>query len=168
MNDDKDERARADAFSAAIPGLMAFFLGHGCPCRFPRFRATCERDTAEVGVPGYTTSEQQSLVTSFDTVVPLVQKLRTRRGYAGKCAICGARVERWSEEHFRDVYFEYMSITRAKGIADVGEPLHAPVPRCWAFFGARPANRNEEQMLASSYPKIPVDDWFAWIRELRT
>jgi hypothetical protein len=147
--------------------LLAFYLAHGCPCRFPRFRATCERDTAEVGAPGYTTPEQQSLVLGFEAKVPVAGRQRTRRGHQGTCTVCGAKIERWTEEHFRDVYFDYMRVTPAKGVPDVGEALHAPLPHCGPFFGAAPANRNAAHLLEISYPKIPLEDWFAWMRELR-
>jgi hypothetical protein len=169
MPDETDPAAAAARdFSRAIDELIAFYLAHGCPCRFPRFRSTCARDTGEVGAAGYTTAEQQSLVLGFDVAVRIAGRQRTRRGFQGKCTVCGAKVERWAEEHFRDVSFEYMRIMPAKGVSDVGEPLHAPLPHCGPFFGAGPTNRSAEQVLEISYPKIPVEDWLVWMRELRS
>jgi hypothetical protein len=59
-------------------------------------------------------------------------------------------------------------VNRAKGVSDVGEALHAPLPHCGPIFGAGPADRNAEHMLEISYPKIPVEDWLVWMRELRS
>ncbi|MGD0674446.1 MAG: hypothetical protein ABSC94_03460 [Polyangiaceae bacterium] len=169
MGEQSDPQTPAKVWSLAVDGLMDYFLAHGCPCRFPRFRALCERDTAAVGAPGYTSTEQQSLVLAFDRAAPLVERrpLPGKPGYRAKCARCGAGIERLSVEHFRDMWIEYLRVRPAKTVVDVGEPLHAPVPHCLPFYHAGATNPSEEQMLALSYPFLPVNDWLAWIRELR-
>lgn len=43
---------RDERLAQAIDDLIAEYLAEGCPCRFPRFRATVARDTS--GVAGGT------------------------------------------------------------------------------------------------------------------
>ena len=113
-----------------------------------------------------TTWEQQALVALFDQHVPLRDRETRFVGHEGTCALCGARVERWAETPFRDAWIEYLRITPAPGVADLGAALHGPLPHCWEFFRAGPEDYpNRARHLADlHYPKLSADDWLAWIR----
>ena len=84
--------------------VIASMLERGCPCRYPRFRASCERASKDLGALGYTTWEQTLLVTLFESKVP-------RRGIkhdgpnkeTGFCGVCGAAYVRTSQEYFAAV-----------------------------------------------------------------
>jgi hypothetical protein len=156
-----------EAFAPKLEVLFDHFFEHGCPCRFPRFRATVLRDTREVGAPDYTTWEQQALVALFDRRVPLLDRENRPVGHEGRCASCGSHVERWGVESFRDAWIEYLRITPAAGVPDTGAELHTPVPHCWPFFRAGPPDRSLGHIVDLHYPKVSQDDWLAWIRELR-
>jgi hypothetical protein len=165
------EQTEADtkAFAAELEALFGRLLEHGCPCRFPRFRATVSRDTREVGAPNFTTWEQQALVSMFDLRVPLRDREARPVGHDGHCALCGAAVERWGEEPFRSAWIEYLKITPAPGVEDVGAEVHTAVPHCWPFFSAAPQEyqRNLEHMVALHYPRVSRQAWLDWIGELR-
>jgi hypothetical protein len=108
---------------AAVAELMSQLLhGCACPCRFPRFRATVERETLSFGAP-LMTWEQYLLIASFDGAVSLVHRrpLVTRgegTGHEGNCVRCGAFVRRRSEEKFRDQWIEHMVVQPCPGLED--------------------------------------------------
>jgi hypothetical protein len=138
-------------------------LARGCPCRFPRFRATVERDTREVGTPGYTTWEQQLLVKLFDAKVPRrdLQKVDEWRE-RGVCAICGAPFDRWAEELFRDAWIEWARITPV--LPDLGPTSATALPHCWPFYSAGPeSQRGGLHLVEINYPMLSPDDWLAWL-----
>ena len=173
-----DPRADPDAARtpAAIEELMADWLqGGGCPCRFPRFRATVERDTRLLGAP-MMTWEQDTLITLFDRKVKLVERrpVTTRpQGHAGRCARCGAAIRRGGVETFRDQWIESMSVVPCPGVEELGAPVDGALTHCWPFFAvgdaqarsnAEPARRDAEL----TYPRLPLDAWIAWMRVRRT
>lgn len=167
---DPAEEARTKAFNAGLDKLFDHFLEHGCPCRFPRFRATVSRDTRDVGVPHCTTREQQALIRIFEQRVALRDRTNDYVGYEGTCSACGAHVKQWNEEVYRDSWIAFMRITPSPGVTDAGAPLHTAVPHCGPFFSATPMDyrQNPLHMVNLQYPKVSPEDWLAWIRELRT
>jgi hypothetical protein len=156
------------AFADVMTALMDHYMAHGCPCRFPRFRAHQQRDTAEIGAPGWTTWEQQGLMSLFDQRVPLNNKNTEPLGHTGECALCGASIKRWGEEKFRDAWLEHMRIVPKPGVADIGAGVHAPVPRANQFFYAGPANRDTAHLVDIHYPKVSEEDWFEYMKALAT
>lgn len=150
-----------------MQALYAHYLAHGCPCRFPRFRAAASRDTAELGAPGFTTFEQQALVTLFDDKVGLRDRTNREAGHTGHCVACGSLVRRWGEERFRGAFLEHLVIEPAEGLVDVGAPLHGPVPHAWPFYFVGPEDHgNGRPLVEAAYPGLALEDWFAWMREL--
>ncbi len=151
--------------------------GPACPCRFPRFRATVERETLSFGAP-LMTWEQYLLIGSFDRAVSLVNRrpLVTRgegTGHEGNCARCGAFVRRSSEEKFRDQWIEHMVVQPCPGLEDLGAAVDGPVPHCWPFFAA--ASTESERRDAErarldaevTCPRISLDAWITWMKALR-
>jgi len=158
----------ARAFQAGLDALFDYYLEHGCPCRFPRFRATVARDTREVGAAHFTTWEQQWLVNRFDARVELSDKETRPLGHRGRCARCGAEVDRWSEEPFRSAWIDYLRITAAPGTEELGAHLHTPVPYVNPFFSAAPQDHQRDlaHVVQASYPRVSAEVWLAWMREL--
>jgi hypothetical protein len=153
------------AFGKRLEELVDYYLEQGCPCRFPRFRAHQSRDTREVGAPGWSTWEQQGLMQVFDRRVPLINREGHNLGHTGECSICGARVKRWGEERFRDAWLEHMEITPK--LPDLGAGVHGPIPRANDLYAVGPIEREGTNLAVIHYPKIPADDWFAYMRELK-
>ena len=163
---DPAAEAEARAFQQELDGLFDHWLEHGCACRFPRVRATAGLETAEVGAPHFTTSEQQWLVHAFDRRIELRDRENHAVGHRGRCSICGAGVERWAVEPFKSAWIDYLRITPAAGIEDIGAPVQTPVPHCSEFFSAAPRDRDLEHLVRLAYPKVPRAVWLAWMREL--
>lgn len=162
-----EEQARIEAFTLSVQALFAHYGEHGCPCRFPRFRATAARDTKEVTAPGFTTFEHQAVVTLFDEKVPLRDRVGFSGGHEGHCVACGSHVRRWGDELFRGAFLEHLVITPAKDLVDVGAPLHGPVPHAWPFYFVGPEDHgNGRPLVEAAYPGLSLEDWFAWMREL--
>jgi hypothetical protein len=138
-------------------------LAKGCPCRFPRFRATCERSSKDAGVPGYTTWEQSLLVHLFEAKVPRRDiQSESQNKESGHCAICGVTYTRTSQEYFRDAWIERLHIQSAA--SDIGPDFHTPVPHCCPFYAAGPHGRKDELMMLNlHYPQLPEAEWLAWL-----
>jgi hypothetical protein len=150
-------------FKEKLAHVVDSMLARGCPCRFPRFRATCARDTSEVGARGYMTWEQGLLIQRFEQTVPNggigpAGTWSTR----GHCAICGAQFVRTSEEVFRDAWLDRLEITPA--LPDIGEPVHTALPRCGKFYSIGPEQHHDAKHLVDiQYPLVSQDDWLAWL-----
>src|ERR1700678_3357078 len=87
--------------SSVLEELMTEWMrDNGCPCRFPRFRATVERETDIFGA-SMSTWEQQFLMTLFDRIVKLIEPKSTKGESRGKCARCGATIRRWEVWEWR-------------------------------------------------------------------
>jgi hypothetical protein len=163
---------------AAIEELMADFLqGGGCPCRFPRFRATVARDTASFGALP-TTWEQSLLITLHDRKAmlrnnrPLVRR-GEGVGYQAECARCGATVSRLGLEVQRDQWYDRMTVRPKPGVEELGAAVAGALPHCWPFFAV--AGSERERAAADrarrdseiTYPRLSLDDWLAWMGERR-
>ncbi len=137
---------------------MKFFLEKGCPCRFPRFVALVARDVRDLGILGFASPEQQSLIALFDKLVPVKDE---------HCTICTSKIQRSSEEVFNTSWIERLIITKPENVNDLGEPLHAPIPRCRDFFQAAPgAFESDRLTLHQAYPRVSEDDFYAWLTAL--
>jgi hypothetical protein len=159
---------------AAIEDLIADFRQDGgCPCRFPRFRATVGRSTSAFGAE-LMTWEQYLLITVFDRKVKLLDRrsLILRGGGAGyeaDCASCGAVVARRSLEVVRDRWIEFMAV-RPKGVEDLGAAADGALPHCWPFFAivggelGREAADRAKRDAEITYPRISLDEWIAWMK----
>lgn len=162
-----DRRAREQQeladFPAKMSSLYDFYAEHGCPCRFPRFRAVAARDTREVGAPGYSTLDQQALVTLFDVKVPLRDRVNVVDGHRASCAVCGSAIFRFGVEYFKNAFIEYLRVDKHPSVGDVGAGVAGPLPRCWPFFHLGP-DTSDRALVEASYPRLSIDDWFAWMR----
>lgn len=162
-----EEQQRVEAFSGAMQELYAHYLAHGCPCRFPRFRAMAARDTKEVSAPGFTTFDHQALVTLFDDKVPIRERVDVSAGHLGVCVECGSTVRRWGDELFRGAFLEHLVIEPAAGLVDVGAPVTGPLPHAWPFYFVGPEDHGSGRALVeAAYPALDLDAWFAWMRAL--
>ena len=160
----------ADPDVARFPGEVArlvegFLHDGGCPCRFPRFRATVERETAALGAEMSTWGRDQ-LIALYDARVPLVDAKGTKLGREGRCKRCGAHVDRWSREPTRDRWIDHLRITPAPGSVDLGAPVDGLLPRCWPFFVVDGDTRATVEAEVQ-YPRRTVDEWLAWMRQPR-
>ena len=142
--------------------LMAEWLrDNGCPCRFPRFRATVERETDIFGA-SMGTWEQQHLMMLFDRKLKLVEIKRVAGKREGRCPRCGAAIRRWEAEPRRDQIMDHMRVVPNLGIADIGAPLDGQLPRCFSFFGVADAKTLRDADL--QYPRLSLDAWIAWMK----
>jgi hypothetical protein len=145
----------------------------GCPCRFPRFRATVERDTETLGAQ-LMTHEQYLLMTMFDRKVRLANKRSVVKrgqgvGHEGECAFCGAFIRRTSVEQVRDQFIDYMTVRPHEGIEDLGAAVERVLPHCWKFYGVvDPAIERARREAELTYPQISFERWLAWMEERRT
>jgi hypothetical protein len=151
-------------FPAAIEELVRDYLRDGgCPCRFPRFRATVERETDDLGAP-MMTWEQYLLITRFDSDVRLASSRPVRGGRESLCAVCGATIRRRSEETYRDQWTEHMRVLPRPGVSDLGAPSQGALPRCWPLFTVGVKAPAAQVQAEIQYPHVPVDEWLAWMR----
>jgi hypothetical protein len=151
---------------AAFERLMEDLLqDNGCPCRFPRFRATVERETDIFGA-SMGTWEQQTLIRLVDRRLRLVRSQWVREGREGQCPRCGAAIRRWEVEKRRDQVMDHMRVVPPEGVEDLGAPVDGVLPRCSRFFGT-----NDKRALRDAevqYPVLSLADWIAWMIERQT
>jgi hypothetical protein len=153
-----------DELPTLIAHTIESMLVRACPCRYPRFRASCERDSKELGVAGYTTWDQTILVAQYEEKVPRKITGGNPRLERGQCGVCGASYVRTSEEYFRDAWIERLEIKPV--LSDIGAPLRAAVPRCCQFYAAGPHGRKEDlHLLELHYPQMSLEAWLAWLAE---
>lgn len=76
--------------AADFEALFDHYLAHGCPCRFPRFRATVARDMKEVGAAGWDLSDIRELLEVFDRRVYLLEESRDAYTTKGHCTSCSS------------------------------------------------------------------------------
>jgi len=147
--------------------LFDYYLAHGCPCRFPRFRATVGRDMKEIGAGNWDISEIAALLQIFDRRVPLVKETETDYSVKGRCRICNAQVHRWGAPVFRDSFIERARITRGE-LPDVGADADGPVPVCSSVYQAAPGNllRVERERIENAFPRLSPPLWMAYMKAL--
>jgi hypothetical protein len=147
--------------------LFDHYLAHGCPCRFPRFRAAVARDMKEIGAPDWDVGEVPRMLAIFDRRVPLLEESQEAYSMRGSCTLCGAKVFRWGAPIFRDSFIERARITPG-ALPDVGAPVTGPVPVCGNIYHAAPGNvtRSERERIQSSLPRLSPELWFAYMKAL--
>jgi hypothetical protein len=152
-----------------IRALFDHYLSHGCPCRFPRFRATVARNMKEVGASQWDVSDIGQLLATFDRRVPLVVEKRQDFMTQGRCSICEARVVRSGAPVFRDSFLERAEITPGP-LPDLGAEVLWIVPVCGPIFPAAPVNVTtaERARIEQAYPRLPPKEWLAYMAALAT
>ena len=150
-----------------LEALFEHYFKHGCPCRFPRFRATVARDLREIGAPDWGVSDISSLLSVFDQRVRLLDKTNVDFEVRGRCESCGANVVRFWAPVFRDSFLEGAHITPG-ALPDVGAEQTWPLPICGNIYQAGPGNatRQEKEQIQKAYPRLSARDWLAYLREL--
>jgi len=150
-----------------IRALFDRYLSHGCPCRFPRFRATVARDLSEVGARSWDVSDIAQLLAAFDQRVPLVLTKPADFSTHGRCSICDAEVVRSSAPIFRDSSIERAKIAPGP-LPDLGAEVSWPVPVCGYVFPAAPDNvtKDEKTRIERAYPRLRPKDWLAYMGAL--
>ncbi len=150
-----------------IRALFDHYLAQGCPCRFPRFRATVARDMKEVGASLWTVSDIGQLLAAFDERVPLVVEKREDFMTRGHCSICSARVIRSWAPVFRDSFLERAEISPGH-LPDLGAEVLGVVPVCGPIFPAAPVNvtKAERARIEDAYPRLAPRDWLAYVAAL--
>ena len=151
-----------------IRALFDHYLSHGCPCRFPRFRATVARDLGEVGASLWDVSDIAQLLTTFDQRVPLVVDKREGVLTRGRCSICDAQVVRSWAPVFRDSFRERAKIAPGPH-PDLGADVLGPVPVCGHVFPAAPVSvtKDERTRIEHAYPRLTPKDWLAYMAALQ-
>lgn len=155
------------ASNADIEMLFDYYFENGCPCRFPRFRATVARDFQEIGAREWTVSELPMLLQVFDRRLTLRDVIREPYSTTGYCERCGAHVRRFGVPIFHDSFIERALIVPGPA-ADLGAAVHGPVPICGPVFHAGPGSvpRHERERIEQAFPKLSVHDWLVYMREL--
>jgi hypothetical protein len=150
-----------------IRGLFDHYLAHGCPCRFPRFRATVAREMKEVGASLWTVSDIGQLLAAFDQRVPVAVDKRQEFMTQGRCSICDARVIRSWAPVFRDSFLERAEITPGR-LPDLGAEVLGIVPVCGRIFPAAPVNvmTAERTRIEDAYPRLSPKDWLLYMAAL--
>jgi hypothetical protein len=161
----------ADPDFARAPAVLeelfsAWLSGGACPCRFPRFRATVERETDALGA-SMMTWEQYTLMQVYDRRVKLVHVKAFPGGREGACSLCGAHVHRWGVEVVRDQWLEHMRVVPRPDAAELGAPQDGPLPHCWPFFTVGGDDARARRDAQVQYPRLGFDAWVAWMRARR-
>lgn len=167
MNRPKPTEPAAEPSAADLAALFDLYLAQGCPCRFPRFRATVSRDMSEVGAREWDISDIRRLLELFDQRVPLTLSKRDAYSTHGQCARCGAEVHRYGMPIFRDSFIERARITPGT-LPDVGAPVDGPVPICGIVFQAAPGNatRTEAERIEAALPRLSPRLWLDYMSAL--
>jgi hypothetical protein len=155
---------------ADLEGLFDLYLAHGCPCRFPRFRAAVGRNLQEeIGDRDWNVSDAGWLLTVFDRRVPLIEDSTEDFARRGRCKICGAEVVRSWAPVFRDSFLERAHITPG-ALPDVGAVVSSILPICGRVFRAAPGNvtRDEQERVQGAFPRLKPREWIAYMSELET
>jgi hypothetical protein len=165
----------ASTLSDELVRLVEYYLEMGCPCRFPRFRAVVSRDTSRIAGGSFTSAEQVGLIGVFEQRVPLGDRapLEGWGGpaqdgmYQAHCTICGSLVARSSNECAPGGWVDYLSISLAPAVTDLGASfakgrLHRP--SAWVAAGPGMAGI---QRASEAFPFMEAEAWFVWMRELR-
>jgi hypothetical protein len=147
-----------------IESLFDHYLAHGCPCRFPRFRATVGRNLKEIGAWDWGVIDILPLLTVFDRRVRLVEVTSEALCARGRCALCGASVVRYAIPVFRDSFLEGATITSGS-LGDLGAGVQGPLPICGGVFhaGPGPVARHERERIEQAYPRFNVQDWLEFM-----
>ena len=160
-------------FRDALGALVDFYLEHGCPCLFPRFRAVVARDTSRSCGGSFTSAEQRGLIVAFEAKVPLeghaaLDSLATPLAdmYQAKCGVCRSSVYRSSNEFAHGGWIDYLVIHPAPGIVDLGAPVAGGrLFRPCSFTAPAPGMAGIGKA-AELFPSMPEDEWLAWMCEL--
>ncbi len=152
---------------ADIEALFDYYFEHGCPCRFPRFRAAVARDLKEIGAQDWGVSDVGMLLTVFDRRVRIVDETREGLATKGRCQLCGAAILRFGIPVFRDSFLERAHITPA-ALPNTGAEETWPLPICGRVFQAGPGNptREEKKRIERAYPRLGASDWLTYMRAL--
>jgi len=150
-----------------IDGLFDHYFGHGCPCRFPRFRAAVARNLREIGAWDWGLSDMDRLLAVFDRRVRLLDTVRVDFDTRGRCATCNADVIRYSAPIFRDSSLQGARITPG-ALLDVGAAVTWPLPIYGHAYPAGPdrLTRGEEERIQRAYPRLSAADWAAYMEAL--
>lgn len=150
-----------------IESLFDHYFSHGCPCRFPRFRAIVALDLKEINAWDWDVSDVGALLEVFDRRVRLRIDSSDNYQTRGGCELCNAQVRRFGVPIFRDSFIERAQITPGE-LPDVGAAATWPVPICGFIFPAAPGNitRDERERVQGSYPRLSPGPWLAYMREL--
>lgn len=150
-----------------IEGLFDHYLAHGCPCRFPRFRATVSRDLSEIGAREWGVSDVSDLLDVFDRRVGLLDTKQEDFALRGFCEKCGAEVIRSWAPIFRDSFLSAAHISPGR-LPDLGAEIGPVLPVCGVIFQAGPGNatRDEKERIQRSFPRLKPADWIAYMGEL--
>jgi len=154
-----------------MDALVDEYLALACPCRFPRFRAVTIRTTHGQGGGSFTSEDQRALIRAFEAKSPV----GARRALGGfpisdgmweaSCARCGSVVSRSSQEFSPGGWIDWIKITRAPGLVDVGARVEqGRVLRCRPWIATGP-DMTGVAIASRAYPFVDEDAWFAWMRE---
>ena len=150
-----------------MDALFDFYLEHGCPCRFPRFRGTVGRSFKDFAGWEFTTTDVNRLVSCFDRRVHLVETQSEDFATRGRCERCGAEVTRYGIPVYKDAFIERATITPGP-MPDVGAGIHSVVPICAPLYRVGPATntRSSAGGAAGGLPQLNVEDWLEYMRAL--
>ncbi len=167
MNRPKPTEPVAEPSASELEGLFDLYLTQGCPCRFPRFRATVSRDMSEVGAREWDVSDIRRLLEPFDQRAPLTASKRDAYSTRGQCGRCGAEVHRYGVPIFRDSFIERARIAPG-ALPDLGAPVDGAVPICGIVFQVAPSNvtRNEAERIEAAFPRLSPPLWLAYMGAL--
>lgn len=154
-----------DDFEAQLEALVGGFLSDGgCPCRFPRFRATVRRDTSRACDGNFTTIEQRRLIFLYEQKVPLRDKRDVEFGWQAICARCGSTARYGANEFRYGGWIDYLTITKPPEVKDIGAPVGAIVYRASGWISAS-GETSGMDAASRTYPLMPREDWLRWMRE---
>jgi hypothetical protein len=164
-----------DPFVRVIEDLLDFYLALGCPCRFPRFRATVARSTQKVAGGSFTSEDQRRLIYIYERKVELVGK-EPLEGWGGpvekdmyqaKCGACRSRVQRSSNEFANGGWVDYLSIALTPGVMELGAFVGHPLYRARPWISPGPGMAGIHKA-SEAFPLVDEEKWLLWMRELAT
>jgi hypothetical protein len=154
-----------------IHRLLDGYLAEGCPCRFPRFRASCARDTSKKAGGTFVADDQRMLIGGFEQRAALTSRVALGPNdspmpgmYAADCTVCGSRVERSSVEFGPGGWADFLVIRRGPSLTELGAPIEAGrVLRARPF---RPAGPGMEGLgkASAAFPLVYDEEWIAWLQ----
>jgi hypothetical protein len=154
-----------DPFGNSLEQLVDDYLRDGgCPCRFPRFRATVRRDTSRVCGNSFTTIEQERLVYLYEHVVPVNDKQSVDYGWEAKCARCGSEARQATNEFLPGTRIDYLTITKPRDVTELGAQVGPRVYRCSSWRSPTGSDAGMD-VASKTFPELSNDQWLAWMAE---
>jgi hypothetical protein len=124
-----------EIFDAGMLRIIDFYLEHGCPCRFPRFRSVVGFNFEDHGIAPHALHETQTLI----AICTRHEKgMYTQEGNPEEeirytCSVCGAAILEEYDEYSISMWRSFLRIETVQH--DLGPAPLKPEPLYWGPYG---------------------------------